>query len=186
MSFFVIVAIALGLAMDAFAVAIACSVNLRQISGRQIFRLAFHFGLFQAIMPIVGWLAGIGAKQYIESWDHWIAFGLLSFVGLKAILETFRESHEQKISTDPTKGISLIIFSIATSIDALAVGISLAMIDTDIFFPAFVIGIITAGITTLGMFIGSKVGSRFGSFVEVLGGLILIGIGIKIVISHLI
>ena len=180
-----IIGIAVGLAMDAFAVSIACSISIMNVTPRQIFRFSFHFGLFQGMMPVLGWLAGRAAYSYISSWDHWLAFALLSYVGIKAIYEAFKEKDIDVDKKDPTRGISLVIFSIATSIDALAVGLSLAAINVVIWYPALIIGIITASLTIIGMLLGSKIGSGFGKKVEISGGLILIGIGFKILISHL-
>ncbi len=187
MNLIVILGIAVGLAMDTFAVAVATSVMLGRVTGRQVFRFAFHFGLFQALMPVIGWLAGTTFSSYIVRWDHWVAFGLLAFVGGKAVIEAVREddAEEEETKDDPTRGMSLIILSMATSIDALAVGLSFAMLGVRIWYPVVVIGLVTAAITTLGMFLGSTVGGRFGRRVEVLGGLILIGIGLKILLQHL-
>lgn len=175
--------IALGLAMDAFAVSLAASVRLRRVSGRQLFRFGFHFGLFQALMPVIGWFAGRVARPLIEAWDHWVAFGLLVLIGGKALWEALREeelAEEVAMPRDPTRGWSLVLFSVATSIDALAVGVSLAMLGEAIWRPALVIGLITGGLTVLGMLIGSRLGRRFGRWIEVVGGLVLIGIGVKI------
>lgn len=185
MSFWVLIGIAVGLSMDAFAVAVACSLVLRQVSARQTFRMGFHFGLFQAMMPVIGWLAGQGAHKYIEKWDHWVAFILLSFVGGKAIYEAFQGEDDNAEASDPTRGMSLVIFSVATSIDALAVGLSLAMMRVEILYPAAVIGVITAAITSMGMILGTRIGERFGSRMEIIGGLVLIGIGVKMLCSHL-
>lgn len=185
MDLFVIIGIAVGLAMDAFAVAVSSSVIIGKITGRHVFRLGFHFGLFQALMPILGWLAGNSIQKYITRWDHWIAFGLLTFIGIKAIIGAFKPPEEGIQRTDPSRGINLVMLSIATSIDALAVGLSFAMLGVDIWYPALVIGIITAAITIFGMLIGSQVGRRLGRPVEILGGLILIGIGVNIFIEHL-
>jgi putative Mn2+ efflux pump MntP len=185
MSFFVLVGIAVGLAMDAFAVAVACSMTMGKVTGRQIYRFAFHFGLFQAMMPVWGWLAGRTIAQYIEAYDHWVALGLLGFVGGKAIWNALWGKERQLGERDPTRGVSLVVFSVATSIDALAVGLSLAMLSVDIWYPALVIGVVTATLTTVGMLIGSRVGARFSKRVEAIGGLILIGIGLKILFSHL-
>jgi len=185
MSLIAVTCIAVGLAMDATAVAIGTSVLLGRVNGRQVFRFAFHFGLFQAAMPVVGWLAGRGLKEYIEAWDHWVAFGLLALIGGKAITDTIKGNGDgADRSPDPTRGLSLVLLSVATSIDALAVGLSLAVLDVDIWYPCVVIGLVTAALTVGGMFVGSRVGQRFGNRVRVVGGLILIGIGIKILVEH--
>lgn len=186
MSLYLVIGIGAGLSMDAFAVAIASSVALRHVSPRQVFRLAFHFGLFQAFMPMLGWAAGRLIAGYIQQWDHWVAFGLLTFVGVKAIREALHgaEGHE-RIRTDPTRGLSLVALSVATSIDAFAVGLTFAMLDVSIWYPCVLIGLITASLTTAGMLFGAKLGQRFGSRVEVLGGIVLILIGVSIVVRHL-
>ncbi len=177
--------IAIALAMDAFAVALAAGVVLHPVSKRQLFRLSFHFGLFQGLMPIVGWLAGLSVQSMISAYDHWIAFGLLSFVGGKMIYEAFHDK-EKKQKTDPTRGATMVMLSVATSIDALAVGLSLAVIGVSVWTPALVIGITAAVLTVAGMLLGGKVGMIWGKRVEILGGLVLIGIGLKILAEHLI
>lgn len=176
--------IALALAMDAFAVALGTGMNLATLTGRHLFRLGFHFGLFQALMPIIGWLAGIGLQQKIAAWDHWIAFGLLASVGGHMLWEARSEAHEEKDLKDPTRGLSLVILSVATSIDALAVGFSLSVLGVSIWTPALVIGLVAGALTVAGMLLGRRVGDRWGPRVEVLGGLILIGIGLKILAEH--
>lgn len=186
MSLLVILGIAIGLAMDAFAIAIATSVSLGRVSRRQLFRFSFHFGLFQAVMPFLGWLAGSSIARYIYTWDHWVAFGLLAFVGGKAIYEARRKPtpETEPARKDPTRGWNLVILSIATSIDALAVGLSFAMLNITIWYPCVIIGIVTAVVTSAGMLLGSRVGARFGRRVEILGGAILILIGLKILFDH--
>jgi len=172
--------------MDAFAVSVASSVVIGKITGRHIFRLAFHFGLFQALMPVIGWLAGRSIQQYIYRWDHWIAFALLSFIGIKAIREAVRPAEKSDdCRHDPSRGISLVILSTATSIDALAVGLSFAMLEVDIWYPALVIGIITAALSVLAVLLGGKIGTRFGKKMEITGGIVLILIGLKILFDHL-
>jgi putative Mn2+ efflux pump MntP len=179
-------AIACALAMDAFAVAIVAGFTLSPITRRHVFRLAFHFGLFQALMPVIGWAAGSAVHRYIAAFDHWVAFGLLVLVGGRMILGSVGR-HEDEVSplTDPTSGWPLVLLSVATSIDALAVGLSLAMIGATILVPAVVIGLVAAAFTTAGMLLGRRIGSAWGKRVEVTGGLILIGIGVKILVEHL-
>jgi putative Mn2+ efflux pump MntP len=185
MGLVVILGIAVGLALDAFAVAVAGSVSLGRVTGRQVFRFAFHFGLFQAGMPLIGWLAGRGVQQYMAAWDHWVAFGLLAFIGGKAIVTALRSGESTKPRGDPTRGWTLLMLSVATSIDALAVGLSLGMLEVAIWYPALIIGVVTAGLTALGMLIGSRLGARFGRWTEIAGGLVLIGIGVKILVEHI-
>jgi putative Mn2+ efflux pump MntP len=181
-----LLALACALAMDAFAVAIVTGLTLNLMTRRHVFRLAFHFGLFQALMPALGWLAGTAVYSFISSFDHWVAFGLLALVGGKMLWGALRKQEDSRLSSnDPTSGCSLVVLSLATSIDALAVGLSLAMLGSPIVVPALVIGIVAASFTAVGMVLGRRIGSIWGPRVEVLGGLILIGIGIKIVIEHL-
>ncbi len=176
--------IAVALAMDAFAVALAAGVTLEQITGRHLFRFGFHFGLFQALMPVVGWLAGITVKRYIEAYDHWIAFALLAFVGIKMIREALEEEDEEASPTDPTRGLTMVMLAIATSIDALAVGLSLGMLGVSVWVPAVVIGMVCGVLTVIGMLLGGRIGSLWGKRVEVLGGLVLCGIGLKVLLEH--
>lgn len=177
--------LALALAMDAFAVAMVSGLTIGPLRGRQVFRLSFHFGLFQALMPVIGWAAGRAVHRYIAAIDHWVAFGLLGFVGARMILGAFGPEGEKRARTDPTRGWSLVMLSVATSIDALAVGLSLAMTGSGILTPALIIGVVAAGLTAVGMVVGRKVGTLWGKRVEIAGGLILIGIGVKILLGDL-
>ncbi|MBI5544396.1 MAG: manganese efflux pump [Deltaproteobacteria bacterium] len=173
--------------MDAFAVALATGLTLSPLARRQVFRLSFHFGFFQAAMPVLGWGAGVAVHGYIESVDHWVAFGLLGFVGGKMLWEALHheEGADERTAKDPTRGWALVLLSIATSIDALAVGLSLAMVGTPIAVPALVIGLVAAFLTAVGMLIGRRIGAAWGRRVEVLGGLVLIAIGVRILFEHL-
>lgn len=176
--------IAIALAMDAFAVAIATGVALKSVSPRQTFRLAWHFGLFQALMPIVGWYLGGTVRSYIEAYDHWIAFGLLGYIGYKMIKEAFDE--EDTSQGDPTKGMTLVMLSIATSIDALAVGLSLSMLGISVWWPSLIIGIVALAFTALGLHIGKTAAQAksLSKYAELLGGTVLICIGLKILVEH--
>ncbi len=199
MDFLVVIGIAVGLAMDAFAVAVGASATLGRVTRGQVFRFGFHFGLFQAVMPLIGWLAGRGVHGYIAAWDHWVAFGLLAFIGGKMIVAALRGSLASqgdadasertpvpaKALPDPTRGVTLLMLSVATSIDALAVGLSLGMLQVGIWYPILIIGVVTFGLTVLGMLLGSRIGSRFGRWTEFFGGLVLIAIGAKILVEHL-
>jgi putative Mn2+ efflux pump MntP len=201
MTILVVIGIAVGLAMDAFAVAVGASASLGRVNAGQVFRFAFHFGLFQAAMPIVGWLAGRGLDVYIRTWDHWVAFGLLAAIGIKAIVDAVRPHHESRAQRaawpgpgerppdkDPTRGWMLLGLSIATSIDALAVGLTLGMLGGGIWLAVLVIGLVTAALTALGMYLGSKLGALFGArfshVTEIAGGAVLIAIGLKILLGH--
>jgi len=184
MDYFTICGIAVGLSMDAFAVSITSGFVTKNLKVRQAFRMAIFFGSFQAIMPIIGWMSGLFIRNLIASYDHWIAFALLSFIGLKMIYESLNpEKDEHKAC--PMEFQRLIILSIATSIDALAVGFSLSFLNLQIIIPAIIIGIITFSISFLGVFLGKQFGHIFENRLEQIGGLILIGIGIKILFEHL-
>ena len=183
MDFLTLCGIAVALAMDAFAVALATGLTLDSVTGRHLFRLGFHFGLFQALMPIVGWLAGRTVQHLIAAYDHWVAFALLAFVGGKMLWEAFH-GEETPENHDPTRGMSLILLSVATSIDALAVGLSLAMLGVSIWTPALVIGLVAGGLTVCGMLLGRRVGSLWGQRVVIFGGVVLCLIGLKILIEH--
>jgi len=180
-----IAGIAFGLAMDAFAVAIGSSVVLRDVSARQCFRLSFHFGLFQLLMPVVGWLAGSALTAWLRGLGHLAAFALLLFIGGKMIYEALRSGREERERKDPTRGLTLVVLSIATSIDALAVGVSFALLDVTIWLPCVVIGIVAAGMTLLGLKIGSRLGTRFGRRAEIAGGIVLVAIGVRILVGAL-
>jgi putative Mn2+ efflux pump MntP len=184
MQLLVILFTAVGLAMDAFAVAIASGSAYRQMHVKHALRIAAFFGGFQAFMPLIGSLAGLGLKEYITSCDHWIAFGLLSAVGGKMIYESF-EIKSVEENTDPSNIFALLALSVATSIDALAVGITLSLITSSIAAAAIIIGLITFVLSYLGVFIGKRFGHFFENKIEIVGGLILIAIGVKILIEHL-
>jgi putative Mn2+ efflux pump MntP len=175
--------IAVGLAMDAFAVSITSGLTVRPFRLGFAFKIAFLFGLFQALMPVLGWLAGLSFRSLISGFDHWIAFGLLAFIGGKMVFEGFSDGSATKERNFLSLYI-LLVLAVATSIDALAVGLSFALLKTSIVFPAVVIGVVTFVISSVGVLIGSRFGHHFENKAEILGGLILIGIGIKIVIEH--
>jgi manganese efflux pump family protein len=176
--------IAFALAMDAFAVSISAGAYLVKADARQTFRLAFHFGLFQFMMPVIGWFAGSSFAELIASVDHWIAFGLLAAIGGKMVLESFSSEHDA-VRKDVTKGLSLITLSIATSIDALAVGLSLSMLNVEIIAPSLVIGVVAGGMSFLGIRLGEKASHHLGRHMEFIGGVILILIGVRILAEHL-
>jgi manganese efflux pump family protein len=184
MNFLEILLIALSMAMDAFAVCLAAGTQARTSGPRPVFRLAFHFGLFQFLMPIIGWFAGTTILSYISAYDHWVAFGLLAFVGIRMIRSGFDStSAEQK--SDPSRGWTLVLLAFATSIDALAIGFSLGLIGVTIWYPAFVIGVVTGLVSWLGIFLGNRLGAKFGKRMEIIGGIILIIMGVRILLAHL-
>ncbi|WP_448871362.1 manganese efflux pump MntP [Desulfobulbus propionicus] len=180
-----LIAVSVALALDAFAVALAAGAVLRPLSFRPCFRLAFHFGLFQALMPVVGWLAGLSVQSFVATWSHWIAFALLLYIGGRMIHEALLIEEGQVRNNDPSRGMTMVGLAVATSIDALAVGLTLAMLDVVIWIPALVIGLVACGFTVLGLCLGTRAGKLWGSRVEVVGGLILILIGCKILFSAL-
>jgi putative Mn2+ efflux pump MntP len=181
-----VAAVAFALAMDAFAVSIGIALSESGIRRQQQFRLAFHFGLFQSLMTLAGWYMGRVLLDFIQAVDHWAAFALLLFIGSKMIYGSFRDQKDpEKPYFDPTKGLSLLVLSLATSIDAFAVGLSLGALQVSILFPAFVIGLVAFFMSMAGTRIGPLLGIVFGKRAEMLGGLILIGIGIKILIDHI-
>ncbi len=173
--------------MDAFAVAIATGIVLGQVSGRQTFRLAFHFGLFQFLMPLIGYLAGMTVEPFMRRYNHWLAFALLGYIGGKMVYEGLRGGEEGGADgSDPTRGASLVVLSLATSIDALAVGVSLGVLHTgEIFYPGIVIGIVACTFTAAGLHLGKRLGTVFGRRMEIVGGAVLIAIGLKILAEGL-
>ena len=186
MDLLVVIGMAVALAMDCFAISIGMGCGESKLPGRSILRMASYFGLFQFAMPILGWFAGENLLRFIEGFDHWIAFGLLVFVGAKMIRESFeKEKGENGGRVDRTRGLPLLILAVATSIDALAVGLSLAVLRTPILYPAVIIGVVSFAMTFLGVRLGRVIGKVVGKRAELLGGLVLIGIGIKILVGHL-
>jgi len=177
--------IAFGLAMDAFSVAISSGLTIKQLRIEKALRIAVSFGLFQAFMPLLGWLAGLSVRDFISSIDHWIALGILSGIGGKMIFESTKmRSHKRQI--DISNIYVLLMLSVATSIDALAVGLSLSFLKVSIVMPAIIIGIVTFLLSFFGVFIGIRFGHFSENKIRLTGGLILIAIGIKILIQHLV
>ncbi|HBB90214.1 MAG TPA: manganese efflux pump MntP [Bacteroidales bacterium] len=185
MDFLVIIGIATALSMDALAVSVANGIMIKQLRTRHAVRIAFSFGFFQAIMPLIGWAAGITFSQYIKPVDHWIAFGLLLLVGGRMIWESISNSKKDEAVRNCLHFPTLLILSIATSIDALAVGVSFAFLDITIWLPIVLIGLITFVICFVGIIIGNKLGPILGNKLGIIGGVTLILIGVKILIEHL-
>ncbi|MFH2054606.1 MAG: manganese efflux pump MntP family protein [bacterium] len=185
MSLLSILGIAVALAIDAFSVALATGIVLPKVTWRHCFRLSFHFGLFQFLMPIIGWLLGSAFESYVHAYAPWIAFGLLALVGGKMIVEALGPPRPPEELHDPTRKGSLVMLSVATSIDALAVGISLSLLGAGIWAAAVVIGIVAAGLTLVGLFCGERLGVRFGHRMGLLGGIVLFAIGIRIIAPYL-
>ena len=195
MSFLAVLAIAVALAMDAFAVALTTGVRLQAVGAAQTFRMAGAFGLFQFAMPVVGWFLGAAAQQYIEAYDHWAAFGLLALVGGKMLKEAWEnrgKATEECSWSDPTRGHTLLMLGIATSLDALAVGLSLAVLKVNIWLPACIIGGVCFAVTAIGMHLGrilctlQSLGSigNLGNKANALGGFVLVAIGVGILKEH--
>lgn len=185
MKIVILLGIALALAIDAFAVTVGVSCSLGGLNRRQVFRLAFHFGLFQFIMPVLGWLIGENLLKLISNYDHWVAFGLLLIIGLKMAAESFKDQSEKYKGADPTRGWSLFLLALATSQDALATGFSLPVIGLNVWAASLVIGITAFTLTSIASRVGPVMGQAFGRRAELVGGLILILIGLKILFDHL-
>ncbi len=176
--------IALGLSMDAVAVAMANGCAARKVELRQALRLAFAFGLFQSLMPVIGWLAGLGFKKAFSRFDHWLAFILLAIIGGKMMLES-RRGRDCRAETNRLRLPVLLALAVATSIDALAVGLSFSVLAVDIILPVLLIGLVTFCLSLPAVYIGHRFGTWFAGKVEVLGGAILVAIGLKILLEHL-
>ncbi|MBC8374210.1 MAG: manganese efflux pump [Phycisphaerae bacterium] len=176
--------IAIGLAMDAFAVAIAAGLTIERLTGRHVFRVAFHFGLFQFMMPVIGWFCGRSVSGYVAACDHWVAFGLLGVIGGKMLWDAARDRGKGS-RKDPSRSWSLVMLSAATSIDALAVGVSMAFLGVSIWLPSIIIGLVAGLMSLVGICLGNRLGNRTGRLAECFGGLVLIGIGIRILSVHL-
>lgn len=179
-----ILVIAVGLSMDAVAVSLAASASNRAQGTRAMFRLSFHFGLFQFLMPIVGWFLGMSVARYIGAVDHWVAFALLALVGSRMIWAAVSGA-EEELARDPSRGTTLIVLSLATSIDALAIGLTLAMLGARIWYASLVIGVVTGCLSLLAILLGKRVGRAVGMRMEIVGGVALIAIGVRILVEHL-
>lgn len=183
MSLITILLLAVALGVDAFSVAIGIGAANNKKSLAPVWRLSGAFGIFQFVMPLVGWLAGSTVVALIAGFDHWVAFALLTLVGGKMIWEGF-EKEEDEEKADQTQGWPLLVLSVATSIDALAVGFSFSLLKTPILVPSLIIGIVCFCMTAAGMLFGKVLAKLFGRKVEIFGGVVLIAIGVKILIEH--
>lgn len=175
--------LALGMALDASAVSLGVGTAGHAHAARPIFRISFHFGLFQGLMTLLGWAAGTGLASMIAGIDHWVAVILLGFVGVRMIFSGFDPRSETR-SVDPTRGLTLILLSIATSIDAAAAGLSLAVLGYPVAFPAVAIGVVTSGLSLAALTAGHRLGNAFGKRMEIVGGLVLLFIGARVLITH--
>jgi len=181
-----ITGVAIGLAMDASAVSVANGISIKNIKQKEAFRIAFSFGFFQAVMPLIGWALGLSFRSYIQNFDHWIAFGLLLVIGAHMLIEALEPPKPDSTKNNCLNPRTLLIMSFATSIDALAAGISFSVLDMGIWFPILIIGLITFILSYIFLISGNKLGNRFGRGMDFVGGVILIAIGVKILVEHLI
>jgi putative Mn2+ efflux pump MntP len=184
MEIYTVILLAIGLSFDSFAVSVCSGLNLPKIRFFQAAKIAIFMALFQAFMPLIGWLVGNSMKSLIEPVDHWIAFGLLTLIGGKMIIESFISSEVREIK-NPMHIKVILTLSLATSIDALAVGFSFSTILDKILVAVFIIGLVTFIASMLGILLGKKTGPKINRYAEIVGGLILIIIGTKILIEHL-
>lgn len=186
MGFFELFLIAVGLSMDAFAVSICKGLKMQRFNVRHAGVIALAFGGFQALMPVIGWFLGKQFESYITGIDHWIAFVLLAVIGGKMAVESFKKEEEDSSKENEKLDIKeLLVLAVATSIDALAVGITFAFLQVSIVPAVSLIGVITFVLSAVGVFIGHKFGAKFKSKAELAGGIILILIGLKILLEHL-
>lgn len=185
-SFLASLAVAIALAMDAFAVSVSSCASLGRVNIGHYLRMAFTFGFFQFAMTVIGWGLGSSVRDWIEAWDHWIAFALLVFVAANMLREAFSGEEEEKCSGDPSRGATLLLLAVATSIDAMAVGLSFSMAGISVWMPSVIIGIVCAALTALGISLGARLGRSdlLGGKAAAIGALVLIGIGLKILHEH--
>ena len=165
----------------AVALALSAAGHLGHIRAK--FRIAFHFGLFQFLMPVAGWALGVRIEPFIASYDRWIAAGLLAFVAVRMIRSAYGPP-DRRGSNDPSRGWTLVTLSTATSIDALAVGLGLATLRISVWYPSVVIGLITLALSTLAILLGERLGSHFGKRGQIVGGVVLLLIAIRIMFEH--
>jgi len=185
MDIYSIVLLSVGLAMDAFSVALVAGFGLGKIKLSDIIKVSSTFGVAHVIMPTLGWVLGSTIIGLIQQWDHWLAFLLLAFVGGKMIREGFDEDNEELNACDLLNFSSLIMFTIAVSIDALAVGLSFSLQELSIWIPSLYMGAGTLIFTFVGLSIGNRTGERFGKRAQIIGGVILILIGLRVVVTHI-
>lgn len=186
MGFLELFLIGVGLSADAFSVAVCKGLNMRRLNLKHAYIIALFFGGFQALMPLIGYLLGTSFSSYIEAFDHWVAFVLLAFIGGKMAVEAIRDKDDGgEEKTDVLKIGELAIMAVATSIDALAVGITFAFLKVNIFFSVLLIGVTTFALSLAGVLIGNKFGAKYKNKAELAGGIILVLIGVKILLEHL-
>jgi manganese efflux pump family protein len=185
MELITLILLSIGLSVDSFAVSVSSGVIISGITFRKATRIAFFLAIFQAVMPLIGWFIGKRIESLVESFDHWLAFGLLAIIGGKMILESLKPHKDAARKSNPMELKVLLGMSLATSIDALVVGISFGFIQVDLWFASVIIGFTTFVFSMLGILFGKKIGGRFGEKMEIIGGIVLILIGLKILFQHL-
>lgn len=186
MSNLLILGIALALAMQGLAQAVASNIVYGRMPATRLFRFTFELSVFKAVMPVFGWLVGFLIIDYIVSYECWVAAGLLAFAGSKAVFDAYRQENQNRLAAkEPRKGWGLVITSTLKSTDGLAVGLSFAVLNVTIWYPCALIGLVTATLTVLGMVLGRRIGLRLAQQFELLGGVILMGISIQILLQHL-
>lgn len=184
MDFITLLFVAIGLSFDTFAVSISTGIIVNEIRFWQGVRVAIIMALFQTVMPLIGIFLGLQVSEYIKEYDHWLAFGLLTLLGAKMIIDSFKDEEEKQMQ-NPLKLTNVIGMAVATSIDALAVGVIFAGLDMNISLMAFVVGSVTFIVAMIGMLLGKRAGAHLGSKLDIIGALILIGVGLKILLEHL-
>jgi manganese efflux pump family protein len=185
MDFWWLLILAVSLAMDCFAVSLGIGSSPLPTTPRRVFRIAYHFGFFQFAMCCLGWLLGSTVVNFISGFDHWIAFTLLAWVGVRMIREGLTGEEEEVEREDPSRGKTLIMLSLATSMDSLGVGLSLALLKINILVASLLIGLVSLIFSAIGMLVGNKLNEKFGERMEIAGGVVLLLIGLRILITHL-
>ncbi|MFZ4832856.1 manganese efflux pump MntP [Rouxiella sp. Mn2063] len=186
MNFSATIILAFGMSMDAFAASIGKGAALDKPHFREAFRTGLIFGLIEAITPLIGWAIGLAASQYIMDWDHWVAFTLLFVLGMRMILEGCKNKPEEQSISQQRHGFWLLVATaVGTSLDAMAMGVGLAFLEVNILHTALMIGLATMTMATVGILLGRFIGPLLGKWAEILGGIVLIGIGTNILLEHL-
>jgi putative Mn2+ efflux pump MntP len=185
MDLWLLLVLAVSLAMDCFAVSLGIGSSPLPTTARRVLRVSFYFGFFQFMMACLGWLLGSTIVNLISAFDHWIAFGLLAWVGVHMIREGIHGEEEHESDEDPTQGKILIMLSLATSVDSLGVGLSMALLKVNILTYSLWIGLVTFLFSVAGLLIGNKLSEKFGERMEIVGGVVLMIIGLRILITHL-
>ncbi len=183
MNWLTLVGLSTGLAMDALAVSIAAGLSIGAVTPRHVFRIAFHFGLFQFLMPILGWMVGSTISSQVAAFGHWLAFALLSLIGVKMLLDA-RGTSDGAARRDPSRGWMLVALSVSTSVDALVVGLSMAFLNVSVWLPCVVIGLVAALFSTVGITLAGRLLHRWERAADAIGGCILILIGVRIAACH--